>query len=266
MKISISSGLINRVFYICLLENLCVIFQPMKKSYFFIFVFFIVNQFLLVGFSSKKLYIVDGFVYNEDNNEPIVAAKVLITSMQNKSTDTVQTNSQGKFSLIVDPHHSYKIIAYHRHYFSMPSPIEFQTVQYRKQYSLQIPLKEIFLGKALLVEKINFNVNDTAFTAEANPALEKFYTILANNTQLTVEIAVHTDSRGDDNYNLELSQQRADKIVAYLVGKGITANRLWGKGYGESRLVNHCSNGVRCTSTEHNANRRVEFVIVRLVE
>jgi outer membrane protein OmpA-like peptidoglycan-associated protein len=148
----------------------------------------------------------------------------------------------------------------------MPSPIEFQTVQHRKQYTLQIPLKEIFLGKALLVEKINFNVNDTAFTVEANPALEKFYTILANNKQLTVEIAVHTDSRGDDTYNLELSQQRADKIVAYLLYKGIVVDRILGKGYGESRLVNHCSNGVRCAGTEHNANRRVEFIIVKLLE
>jgi peptidoglycan-associated lipoprotein len=238
----------------------------MKKSYLFLFVFFIVNQLFLVGFSPQKIYVVDGFVYNEDTNEPIEAAKVLITSIQNKSTDTVQTNAQGKFSLILDPHQSYKIIASHSHYFSMPSPIEFQTVQHRKQYTLQIPLKEIFLGKALLVEKINFNVNDTAFTAEANPALEKFYTILAKNTQLTVEIAVHTDSRGDDNYNLELSQQRADKIVTYLTHKGIMADRLFGKGYGESRLVNHCTNGVRCSGAEHNANRRVEFVIVRLLE
>jgi outer membrane protein OmpA-like peptidoglycan-associated protein len=131
---------------------------------------------------------------------------------------------------------------------------------------LRLPLKEIYLGKALLVEKINFQVNDTTFTKKTYPALEKFYEILSTNQSIIVEIAVHTDSRGSDEYNLQLSQQRADYIVKYLISRNIPQSRLTGKGYGETHLANGCANGIRCSGTDHELNRRVEFVVRSLVE
>ena len=72
----------------------------------------------------------------------------------------------------------------------------------------------------------------------------------------------HTDSRGNDAYNLSLSQQRANAVVNYLATKGIARSRMAAKGYGETRLVNKCSNGVQCTDEEHARNRRTEFRIL----
>ena len=72
----------------------------------------------------------------------------------------------------------------------------------------------------------------------------------------------HTDSRGNDDYNMSLSQQRANSVVNYLVGKGISRSRLVAKGYGETRLVNRCANGVECSEADHKKNRRTEFRII----
>ena len=72
----------------------------------------------------------------------------------------------------------------------------------------------------------------------------------------------HTDARGNDDYNMSLSQQRANSVVNYLVSKGISRSRLSAKGYGETRLKNRCANGVECSDGEHRTNRRTEFRVL----
>ncbi|MBX2890120.1 MAG: PD40 domain-containing protein [Saprospiraceae bacterium] len=98
------------------------------------------------------------------------------------------------------------------------------------------------------------NVND-----ESLPELEKLRKTLQENPDLQVEISSHTDSRGSDEYNLDLSQRRADWVVSWLVRQGIARERLVGKGYGESKLVNRCKDNIPCSETEHQLNRRTEF-------
>lgn len=73
----------------------------------------------------------------------------------------------------------------------------------------------------------------------------------------------HTDSRGNDAYNMSLSQQRANAVVNYLVSKGISRSRLSARGFGETRLVNRCSNGVKCSEADHKRNRRTEFRVIK---
>ena len=80
--------------------------------------------------------------------------------------------------------------------------------------------------------------------------------------ELKIELSSHTDSRGEDTYNLGLSIKRAQAVTDWLTSKGIKPIRLVSKGYGESSLVNHCKNGVECTEEEHKVNRRTEFRII----
>jgi outer membrane protein OmpA-like peptidoglycan-associated protein len=84
-----------------------------------------------------------------------------------------------------------------------------------------------------------------------------------NDPQLVIEISSHTDSRSSKQYNLKLSQQRADAVVDYFLKNGIAKDRISGIGYGESRLVNRCADGVDCTEEEHAQNRRTEFKVTR---
>ena len=86
---------------------------------------------------------------------------------------------------------------------------------------------------------------------------------LEYNPTIVIEIGSHTDSRSAAKANLILSEKRAKASVDYIVSKGIDKARLTGKGYGESKLVNKCKDGVKCKEEEHQQNRRTEFKIVK---
>ncbi len=79
---------------------------------------------------------------------------------------------------------------------------------------------------------------------------------------MVIELSSHTDSRGNDAYNLDLSQRRANSAKQYLVIKGIDSRRVRAVGYGEKRILNRCTNGVNCSEPEHRINRRTEFTIL----
>ena len=81
--------------------------------------------------------------------------------------------------------------------------------------------------------------------------------------KMVIKIESHTDSRGGDRYNMKLSDRRAKATRDYIISRGIDASRIESAiGYGESQLLNKCSNGVKCTEEEHQLNRRSYFYIV----
>jgi len=110
---------------------------------------------------------------------------------------------------------------------------------------------------------IFYDLNSARLTPEARQIIdEKIYKLMVEKSLLRIEINSHTDSRDSDEYNMELSQRRAQSVVDYLVSKGINRGRLVARGYGETKLVNHCSNGVPCTEAQHAQNRRTEFRVL----
>lgn len=111
---------------------------------------------------------------------------------------------------------------------------------------------------------ILYETNSARLTKESVRIIDdNLLKLLQEKKNLRVEIMSHTDSRGNDEYNQSLSQQRAQSVVNHLVSRGIARNRLVAKGYGETRLKNRCSNGVECSEAEHQANRRTEFRIIQ---
>lgn len=104
-----------------------------------------------------------------------------------------------------------------------------------------------------------FDVNQSAIRSDAYVRLDNIASFIQRNPDLAVEIAVHCDSRGDYNYNQNLSDRRARALADYLVSKGVSKNRLIVQGYGESQLINHCADGVPCSEMEHRQNRRALF-------
>ena len=93
-------------------------------------------------------------------------------------------------------------------------------------------------------------------------ALNALATILIDNGRIRIELGSHTDCRADDDYNLELSQKRAQSAVDYLINKGIKADRLIARGYGETNFAVNCECNT-CSDDEHQANRRTTFKIVQ---
>ncbi|HEU4717294.1 MAG TPA: SdrD B-like domain-containing protein [Bacteroidia bacterium] len=113
----------------------------------------------------------------------------------------------------------------------------------------------------LIIENIYYDYNDWHILPAAEITLEKVVKVMQADPSITIVISSHTDSRGTAKANLELSQKRAQAVVDYLVKRGIDKKRLTAIGYGETRLLNRCADGVDCSEEEHAKNRRTEFQI-----
>ncbi len=95
-------------------------------------------------------------------------------------------------------------------------------------------------------------------------ALDRLVQVMRQDTSMEIQIRSYTDSRGTENYNLALSQKRAEAVRQYLVKKGIGPDRIEAFGFGESKLLNGCGDNVPCPEAMHQMNRRTEFKVVRL--
>ena len=124
--------------------------------------------------------------------------------------------------------------------------------------------KDVDLAKVLNIKEIYFDLDKSDIRPDAAVELAKIVEVMRENPKMKIDIRSHTDSRASDEYNLRLSERRAKATLEWIVKQGIERKRLTAKGYGETQLVNGCSNGVPCTDEEHQANRRSEFIIVSM--
>lgn len=114
-----------------------------------------------------------------------------------------------------------------------------------------------------ILRDIYYDLNKFFIRPNAAKTLDTLAIILRYYPTLTIELSSHTDSRSSDLYNQVLSQKRAAAAVEYLVSKGINAQRLVAKGYGEQQLINNCTNGAKCTEEQHQQNRRTEVRVLK---
>lgn len=114
------------------------------------------------------------------------------------------------------------------------------------------------------IEPIYFELNSSYLNKEAKRELDKVVELMNRYPEMIIESGSHTDSRGIEGYNIWLSGRRANSTVSYIIERGIDSNRITGKGYGETQLINDCPDGVECTEAQHAKNRRTEFVIIKM--
>lgn len=112
-----------------------------------------------------------------------------------------------------------------------------------------------------VIPNIYYEYKKWDINKEAAKQLDKLIMLLKRNPHIAVELSSYTDSRGSAKYNLELSEKRALAAAEYLISKGIDKSRISSKGYGETRPVNKCVDGVECSEKQHQQNRRTEFKI-----
>lgn len=127
---------------------------------------------------------------------------------------------------------------------------------------VEVPEEESELSLTI-VENIYYAYGDFKIDADAEKVMNKAVDVLKEHPKLILEISSHTDSQSSSGFNLGLSRKRAQTAVDYLVNKGIARNRLKATGYGETRLLNKCADGIECTEDEHKVNRRTEFTITK---
>jgi len=117
-------------------------------------------------------------------------------------------------------------------------------------------------SRKLIVENILFEPNRTDISPQAKEVLDKVVLVLDKNQSLRIEVGAHTDSKGSAEANLKLSEMRAKTVREYIISSGIDHVRVLSRGYGETKLLNHCDDTHSCTEKEHAQNRRIEFRIL----
>ncbi|CAI2767927.1 OmpA family protein [Flavobacterium collinsii] len=218
--------------------------------------------------------ILSGIVIDAETNLVLENAKVNLLDNQLQIIGEVITKADGKYSFKVNCNKEYFVRAARQDYDTneLPKAID--------KTSLTLPLKRTpqkvvektieklivgdDLAKILHIKMIYFDLGKSIVRKEAAIELEKIRQVMIQNPSMKIDVRSHTDSRQTHAYNEKLSDRRAKATVAWLVKKGIAVDRITGKGYGETQLLNKCADGVKCTTEEHQANRRSEFIIVSM--
>lgn len=193
------------------------------------------------------------YVLNKETRKPI-RAEVKIADL------SLITNAEGMASHTYTHAIDYKVVASAVGYKSVPLRVTVGT--FRDGYVMtDTVLLAANLNQRIVLKNIYYDYDKANILPESSVELDKLVLFMNDNPKLQVELSSHTDSRGSDAYNLQLSEERAKSAVNYIVSKGVDAARITAKGYGETRLVNGCSNGVPCSEKQHRQNRRTEVFI-----
>ncbi len=124
-----------------------------------------------------------------------------------------------------------------------------------------LELDPIFKNKEIVLENIFYDYDQWAIREDARPSLDQLSIIMKTNPSIRIQLSSYTDCRGTDEYNMDLSQKRAQAAIDYLMSVGIPARRLVAQGFGESNLSVNCP-CESCTEDQHQENRRTTFKII----
>ena len=212
--------------------------------------------------------LLSGIVTDKNTGAYLEGATVSLYDTNNNLFKSVVTGASAAFAFIPDCDKIFLIRAEKEGYNTTEKMITTPNVSSEIEEILQLEktLKTVVPGddiaKILDLNPIYFNFDKYDIRPDAEVELAKVLVYMETYPSVRIDVRSHTDSRGRDAYNLNLSQNRNVSTRDWLISKGISASRLTGKGYGETRLVNQCSNGVRCSKEQHQLNRRSEFIVV----
>jgi len=196
-----------------------------------------------------------------DKESGLIIPNAIVDISEGKYNQDELEDSNGVIRMKLEPSMNYTFYATSEEYFD--NTVTFSSIDKQPgEYSITIELEKIAAGKQFVLDDLYYDLNKFNIRPDAAEVLDKLLKILVDNPEVRIEIGSHTDSRGTTVSNDILSQRRSESVMAYLVGKGIAANRLVAKGYGEAQLINQCADGVECPEIDHQANRRTVIEIL----
>ncbi|MEP5829624.1 MAG: OmpA family protein [Maribacter dokdonensis] len=210
-----------------------------------------------------------GVVKDGKTGEPLKDADIKVYNSKNELVSGSNTNGTGMFTTEGNcAKGNYKILAFKKDYEEGEKTVV--TEKGKDFNDIEIILTQIDksapvgtdLAKYLNIDPIYFDFDEYFIREDASVSINKVLVYLNEFPSVKVEVRSHTDSRANDVYNKNLSTKRAKATADYLIKKGISSDRIKYEGYGETALVNDCSNNVPCSKESHQLNRRSEFIVV----
>ncbi len=209
-----------------------------------------------------------GAVRYKDRLGFIQGMTVSVVNLSSFYSESQVTGEGGDFSFRLQPNEEFEVLFEKAGYYSRSVPlssigIRNGVIDLNGAYDLSF--EPVELGRPVRLKFVKWaDERSTTLDPLARTELDQLAERLKVNPTLLVELAVHDDARGDADARMKLTQRRAQAVVDHLVSKGVPKDRLTAKGYGGTRLVNHCVPGVQCTEAEHAENRRVEYTVTAI--
>lgn len=221
---------------------------------------------LSVKESADCSLVLTGIVTNVKNGEVIPNSFVQLFK-RGELISSTQTGEDASFSFNLKCGNRYNINARSEN-FTISSKIIYSSSKGEaKELELQLyPIKEfkfVDTNKLIDLEYVSFETDGANIGIIASEQLNKVANVMKKYPDIRVSVDVHTDSKGETEYSQNITKERADIVVNFLIEKGIEADRIEANGFGDTQLVNHCAKDVKCSEAEHRANRRIDFVVMQ---
>ncbi|WP_372753694.1 OmpA family protein [Mariniflexile sp.] len=230
----------------------------------------------LFGFGREEniltKYLVEGVVQDKNSKDLLAGSLVtLFDEAGNVLQDSI-VGAKADYLFKIEPNKKYKIRGTRKAY--IPQDVEFSTDSKGKiQHNIYLTLESFDDAEERVkqnekgdvqveLDKIYFDFNRSKIRKDAAVTLDVLVDLMKKYPSMEIEVSAHTDVRGKDQYNLDLSKRRAASTLEYLVSKGIDRSRLKSIGYGEMQPINKCVKVGICTKEEYEENRRCEFTIL----
>jgi OmpA-OmpF porin, OOP family len=209
---------------------------------------------------NRNVVTVKGKVTDENMN-PLDAKLLWYDLFGSKNAGSLTSNPEtGEYIIALPNGTSYSYFAEKTGYYSVSNNVDLSSESEFKELTVDIIMQSVksLEEKSIVLNNIYFDFDKYDLKPESFVELDRVYKFLSDNAAVNIELSAHTDSKGSDEYNLELSQKRAESVAAYLASKGISPQRLIAKGYGESVPIADNS-----TEEGMSKNRRVEMKVVK---
>lgn len=205
---------------------------------------------------------ITGITRNKLSNEPLPKTVVKLMDESGKVIEMVTSDENG-FYEFKDVACNSKFVVLAEKVIYRPDQRDIKTSEVNaEETQVDLFLTPLIVDSEIVINPIFFDYDKSNIRPDAAYELENIVVVMREHPNMVIKIESHTDSRGRDKYNEKLSDRRAKSTRDYLFSRGIAKDRIESAiGYGESQLLNKCSNGVKCSEEEHQKNRRSKFII-----
>ncbi len=209
-------------------------------------------------------FIVQGKVFYCNSPNPLPGVTLNLKNNADNFLKSTISGDDGAFIFHLDQRATYELYATKQSFLSQVVNVDASNYDRSKSVfvRLEICADEVECGEAIRLNNILYDTGSAAIRSDAMPDLNRVVQFLRDNKDAKIEMSSHTDSRGGADSNMRLSQRRAQSAADYIIAQGISSSRVIGTGYGETQLLNRCADGVSCSQTEHQLNRRTEFKVI----